>query len=100
MTCASCSRFFEVFANKTRLRIIGSIYEEPKNVNQICEDLGEEQSKISHNLKVLLHCGFVEYKQEGKTRLYFLKANTIKPVMDLVNNHMCGHCNGNCEVNP
>lgn len=79
--------FFKALSNKTRLGILNFLKEGPKNVSEISEKLGYEQSRVSHNLKCLTFCGFVSLKREGKRRIYSLN-ETIKPLLGLVDRHI------------
>jgi len=92
MKCNSYHHFFEVLANQTRFKIIESLKKSEKCVNEICLDLKEEQSKISHNLKIMLECKILEVKNEGKNRIYFLNKNTIKPILKIVEEHVKNNC--------
>ncbi|MAE42892.1 transcriptional regulator [Candidatus Woesearchaeota archaeon] len=92
MKCLSYTQFFEVIANKTRLRIIESLFRSPKSVTEICNDIKEEQSKVSHNLKILTDCSFSEFKKDGKKRVYSLNEKTIIPLMNIVDKHAASHC--------
>ncbi len=96
MKCKSYNYFFEVIANKTRLAILDSLLENPKCVSDMCEELGEEQSKISHNLKKLLECHFVNLEKSGKKRIYSLNKETIEPLIKLVREHVLKNCKENC----
>ena len=62
----TCYRFFSCLSNPTRLATIEMLLEKPMSVNEIANQLGEEQSMISHNLKPLLECNFIENKKYGK----------------------------------
>ncbi|MBU0980164.1 MAG: winged helix-turn-helix domain-containing protein [Nanoarchaeota archaeon] len=96
MKCHSYDQFFEVIANRTRLKIIQSLYKSPKCVKDICEDIKEEQSNVSHSLRLLAKCHFVKVKQEGKCRVYSLQEKTIMPIMRMVDQHVKSHCTGHC----
>jgi ArsR family transcriptional regulator, lead/cadmium/zinc/bismuth-responsive transcriptional repressor len=96
MKCMSYEKFFEVFANKTRLKIIESLLESEKNVTEIYEDINEEQSNVSHNLKILYECNFITRKREGKNMIYSINKETIKPMLDLVNKHVKKFCKNKC----
>ena len=65
-------------------------------VTEISKALDEEQSKISHNLKNLSECNFLEVKKKGKERIYSLNKETIVPLMNLVEKHVQKHCEGSC----
>lgn len=62
---------FKALANPARLSII-NLLQTPKNVSQICEELGFEQTMVSHHLTCLSFCGFISYKRDGKNKIYSL----------------------------
>ena len=97
MKCPSYELFFETFSNKTRMRIIEALSLGPKSVNEICKITGEEQSKVSHNLKKLTECNFLEVKRQGKKRIYELNKDTIIPILQLVNKHVHKYCKKECH---
>ena len=66
MKCHSYNTFFEIIGNKTRLRIIEVLEAGDLSVTEICEKLNEEQSKISHNLRKLVECHFLDVEKKGK----------------------------------
>lgn len=96
MKCKSYNLFFETIANKTRLRILESLQKKPMSVTEICTELNEEQSKISHNLKCLVNCHFLEVEKKGKQRIYSLNKDTMVPLLQLVENHVKKYCCDKC----
>lgn len=62
------------------------------NVSQIIGELGADQTRVSHDLARLKKCGFVKSKINGKFRQYSLNEETIKPLMDIIDNHMGQFC--------
>ncbi|MFQ5951338.1 MAG: ArsR/SmtB family transcription factor [Candidatus Geothermarchaeales archaeon] len=80
--------FLRALSNETRLRILDLLRTGTRNVSQISEDLGYEQSRVSHNLRCLLTCGFVEMKQVGRARVYALTPTTTLPLLDLIARHV------------
>jgi DNA-binding transcriptional ArsR family regulator len=80
--------FFKAFSNKTRFEIINSLRKGPKSVSDIVKKTGLEQSRISHNLKCLIDCGFVENNRNGKKVIYSLNEETIKPLLELIDKHI------------
>ena len=88
----SYNDFFMNFANKTKLDIIVALRNKPMSVNEIAEKLGQEQSKVSHNLKKLLMCRVLEVEQKGKQRIYSLNKKTILPMLNLIDKHKCEFC--------
>ena len=67
-----CVRKLKVLADTTRLAVLQSLMEEPKQVGELNAAIGWEQSLRSHHLKVLRQEGFVEAMRDGKAVLYSL----------------------------
>ncbi len=84
--------FFGSLANPNRLQILNILRQGPKNVTQICQTTGFEQTMVSHNLKRLETCGMVFVEPNGKERIYSLNQKTIKPLMELIDGHMSQYC--------
>jgi len=64
---------FDTLANELRIRILKELEKKPKSVLELSDNLDEEQSKISHSLKALRQCNFVDVEREGKKRIYSIK---------------------------
>jgi DNA-binding transcriptional ArsR family regulator len=75
-------------ANETRFAIISLLKQKPFSVGEICEKLGFEQSRVSHNLKCLVDCGFVNSEQDGRNKIYALDDKTIRPMLQLMERHV------------
>jgi DNA-binding transcriptional ArsR family regulator len=99
MRCNSYNKFFEVMSNKVRLSIIESLLTSDKCVSEICADINQEQSKVSHNLKILHDCYIVGQSIDGKKRVYSLNKETILPIIKLVNQHVKSNCKEGCHMN-
>jgi len=84
--------FFGTLNNKNRLKIINLLRKGKKCVDEISKELKFNQTTVSHNLKRLLHCGFVFVEKKGKHRYYSLNKKTIKPLMSLIDKHMHHFC--------
>ena len=84
--------FFGTLDNLNRLKIINLLRKRDKNVSQISKELNFNQTTVSHNLKRLEKCGFVKVEKKGKLHYYSLNKSTIKPLMNLIDNHMDAHC--------
>ncbi len=80
--------FFKAFSNKTRFEIIRLLRNGPKNVTGISLELGFEQSRVSHNLKCLENCGFVNLEWDGKHRIYSLDEEHIVPILEGIDKHI------------
>ena len=87
-----CHGFFSTLANPTRLAIIEALVEKPMSVNQIVKELGQEQSMISHNLKRLVDCHFVQSRREGKQKIYSVNHETVGPLMKVIETHYHNFC--------
>ena len=92
-----CEQFFAALADRNRLSIVNSILEKDKTVNEISESLGIEQSLVSHHLKALKDHGFVDFKVEGKNRMYSSNKETLRPLMDIMRSHTSKFCGFACE---
>jgi len=89
--------FFSNLANPLRIKIISSLREKEKSVNDLVKELKVEQSKISHALRNLRECNLVDFKQKGKERIYSLNKKTLIPILKLIDKHSKEHCKGKCK---
>ncbi len=78
---------FKVLSNEVRLAIIEALLKKPMNVNEICEEINEEQPRVSHELRCLAVCGFVYSEREGKRIIYEPNKDTITPIIEAANKH-------------
>ncbi len=79
--------FFRALANPARFRMVRLLGDGPRHVGQIAAELGLEQSRVSHNLACLLHCGFVLWNWQGKNKLYRLNPDLV-PVLAGMEKHL------------
>ncbi len=84
--------FFGTLVSDSRLRILNLLRSGKKNVSEIYEAIGKEQTSTSHDLARLRQCGFVKVDVKGKFRYYSLNEKTIEPIMILIDKHMAGNC--------
>ena len=72
----------------------------PMHVNDLANALDQEQSMISHNLKLLLDCNFVYSEPRGKTRVYSANKETVESLFRVVENHAQNFCptKGKCHL--
>jgi ArsR family transcriptional regulator, nickel/cobalt-responsive transcriptional repressor len=68
----SCAKMLKVLADDVRLAVIEQLLEGPKHVGEINEQLGVEQTLLSHHLRVLREAGLVRSQRDGKSVLYRL----------------------------
>jgi ArsR family transcriptional regulator len=65
-----CADKLRVLADVTRLSVMESLLDGPKNVTEINSRIKIDQSLLSHHLKVLREAGLVTSRREGKAVRY------------------------------
>ncbi len=85
-------QFLGTLANQNRIKIILALKNGPKNVGEIVDILKMNQTTVSHNLKRLKLCGFVNLIPKGKFREYSINEETIKPLLEIMERHMNKYC--------
>ena len=88
MKLNSYNLFVKAFGSRVRLDIIKLLRNKPLSVSEIYKELGSEQSKVSHNLKCLVDCGFVTYNRKGKKKIYSINKSTVLPILEAVDRHV------------
>lgn len=64
------AKVFRGFSDPSRLAILESVRDTPRNVTEIVEITGLTQSNVSNHLACLLDCGLVEREQQGRFVIY------------------------------
>ncbi len=64
------TRFFQVLADPTRVRIVELLLEGEKNVSELVQGLGVPQARVSSHLGCLRWCGYIGTRREGKFIYY------------------------------
>lgn len=88
--------FFGTLGNEIRLSILHALVRRPKNVTELTNELGVDQTTISKNLKRLETCNFVHNSKEGKHSIYALNRETILPLLKLIDRHTSKYCKHLC----
>jgi len=88
----TCYLFFLNLANPTRLAALESLMDGPMNVTDLAESLGQGQSMVSHNLRPLVECRFVQVERRGKERIYSVNRETMGALFRVVENHARKFC--------
>lgn len=88
-----CYGFFSTLANPTRIAILERLQDGPLNVSGLAKLLEQEQSMVSHNLKLLERCNFITSEKRGKEKYVFANVKTIDALFDLVEMHAHDSCN-------
>lgn len=92
-----CYGFFSTLANPTRLAILELLNNGPMNVTSLATELSQEQSMVSHNLKLLEHCHFIISERRGKEKFVSLNNGLIDPLFNLVEVHANANCGGGVD---
>ena len=95
---------FDTLSNDLRLKVITSLQQKEKSVQELSEQLGVEQSRLSHSLRVLRECNYVNVHSKGKERIYSLKQGVLtsltsgkKSVFQLLDEHIEHYCHNECN---
>jgi DNA-binding transcriptional ArsR family regulator len=70
LTSVVCADKLRVLADVTRLSVMETLLDGPKNVTEINARIKIDQSLLSHHLKVLREAGLVTSRREGKAVRY------------------------------
>lgn len=68
----TCVSVLKVLADETRLAVLELLIDGPRHVGEIMDELGVEQSLLSHHLRVLRDARLVVAGRDGKSVLYRL----------------------------
>lgn len=98
MSFTSFDDFFSVLGNKQRVQILQYLNAEGSHsVTEVGQRLAIEQSAVSHNMKRLLECHFVEMAPRGKERIYTINHKTVQPLFNLIDEHVRTYCAKGCR---
>lgn len=76
------AEFFRVFGDSTRIRILYSLLEREKCVQELSNELELTQSAVSHQLQTLRSNRLVKYRRSGKTVYYSLSDDHIFSIIN------------------
>ncbi|MHC5374833.1 ArsR/SmtB family transcription factor [Enterococcus sp. LJL120] len=82
------SQIFKVLSDPNRLKILLLLKDGEKNVSTLIENLGMEQSAVSHQLKLLRENKIVKSRKEGKIVFYSLDDNHILDILEQTFQHV------------
>ena len=81
---ATTTDVFNAIAETRRREIISLLAGRERSVNDLVDQLGVAQSRVSKHLRVLREVGLVNVRDEGRMRWYSLDADQLKEVYDWV----------------
>lgn len=96
---------FETLANELRIKIIDNLRERPMSVEELSKRVHAERSRVSHSLKMLRDCSYVDTEKKGKERIYSLKTGSFEAINDasrgnlfnVLDEHVECYCNNECK---
>ena len=84
----SMAELFRVFGDSIRIKILCALFEQERNVTEICELVGMSQSAISHQLRLLKQADLVSSRREGKMMVYSLADDHVKTIIYMAKEHL------------
>lgn len=71
-------RFFQVFGNESRLKLIGHLANGEKSVGELAKLLEIKEPTVSHHLSEMKGIGLVDARAEGTMRIYRLNSKALE----------------------
>ncbi|MCF8451109.1 MAG: metalloregulator ArsR/SmtB family transcription factor [Taibaiella sp.] len=75
---------FQAIADPTRREILNMIAYKPLNVNAVAENFEVSRTAIYKHMKILIECGLVDVKQQGRERFCEAKLEGLSEVSEWV----------------
>ena len=75
---------FQAIADPTRRQIIEMVAQRSLNVNEIAENFEVSRQAVSLHVKILMECGLVVIKKQGRERYCEAKLDQLNDVADWV----------------
>jgi len=75
---------FQAIADPTRRQILGMTAYQTLNVNTIAEQFDVSRAAIYKHMKILIECGLINMKQDGRERYCEAKMERLSEVSDWV----------------
>ena len=82
------AELFRVFGDSTRIKILYVLFQGEKNVTEICNELGMNQSAVSHQLKILKTNKLIKSRRDGKSVCYSLADDHVKTIIAMGKEHI------------
>ena len=80
-TLYDAAELFKIFGDSTRIRILYSLLQGERNVNEISEELNMTVSAISHQLRILKGSDLVKNRRSGKNVYYSLADDHVVHIL-------------------
>jgi DNA-binding transcriptional ArsR family regulator len=72
----------------SRVQILGRLQGGPRSVGELIDDLGMEQSAVSHQLRVLRDQSLVRVERIGRQRVYALHDEYVSALLEAALSHV------------
>ena len=87
-TLADISELFKIFGDSTRIKILFCLLNNSLSVNEMVENLGIQQSAISHQLRILKENHLVKFERAGKCNVYSLSDDHVVSILNMGLEHI------------
>jgi DNA-binding transcriptional ArsR family regulator len=75
---------FQAIADPTRRQIINLVARQPQNLNAIAGEFDVSRQAISLHIKILVECGLIDIKKQGRERVCEVKLQQLEEVSRFV----------------
>lgn len=82
------AELFKVFGDSTRIRILCTLFDGEKCVQEITDATGASQSAVSHQLRILKQARLVRNRRQGKQICYSLADDHVKTILGMAREHL------------
>ena len=80
-TLIDFSELFKIFGDSTRIKILFTLSQGDRSVNQIAAELNMTQSAISHQLRILKTSRLIKSERDGKLSIYSLADTHVASIL-------------------
>lgn len=80
-TLIDLAELFKIFGDSTRIKILFTLLQGERPVNEIAESLNMSQSAISHQLRILKSSRLIKCGREGKQSIYSLADSHVNTIL-------------------
>ena len=81
-TLIDLSELFKIFGDSTRIKILFTLLEGERSVNEIAAALNMTQSAISHQLRILKTSRLIKAERDGKLSIYSLADSHVASILN------------------
>lgn len=80
-TLIDLAELFKIFGDSTRIKILFTLLQGERPVNEIAAALNMSQSAISHQLRILKTSRLIKAERDGKLSIYSLADTHVKSIL-------------------